>query len=133
MLAYVGCIVSFIFSERFGRKRPIFFGTWLIIAGAILQTAAYGVLQFIVGRIVSGVGTGLNTSIIPVWQTETLPAKMREKFGSFQYILVCLGASTAYWVNYGLSYAGGAFEWRFATGAQMIFAAFLLCILKCCP
>ncbi|KAF3761862.1 general substrate transporter [Cryphonectria parasitica EP155] len=128
-----GCIVSFVFSERFGRKNPIYFGTCLVIIGAVLQTAAYGIPQFIVGRIVSGVGTGLNTSIIPIWQAEALPAQTREKFGSFQYLLVCFGASTAYWVNYGLSYASGAFEWRFATGAQMIFALLLLSILPLMP
>lgn len=121
------------FSERFGRKKPIYCGTLIVIAGAILQTASYDVPQFILGRIVAGVGTGLNTSIIPIWQAETLPAKTRERFGSFQYLLVCFGASTAYWVNYGLSYAGGQLEWRFSTGAQIIFALVLLCVLPLMP
>lgn len=62
-----GCIVSFGFSERFGRKRPIFLGTVLVIIGAVIQAAAYGRVQFIIGRIIAGVGTGLNTSIVPIW------------------------------------------------------------------
>lgn len=136
-----GCILSFISSERLGRTRPIYIGTTLVIVGAILQTASYGIAQFIVGRIVSGLGTGLNTSIIPIWQAETLPAKTRERFGSFQYLLVCLGASTAYWVNYGLSYypydgtysSSASFEWRFAIAAQVIFALVLLALLPMMP
>lgn len=116
-----------------GRKTPIYCGTAIVIVGAVLQTASYGIPQFVVGRIVAGAGTGLNTSIIPIWQAETLPAKTREKFGSFQYLLVCLGASTAYWVNYGLSYAGGQFEWRFAIAAQLIFAVILLAMLPLMP
>lgn len=55
------------FSERLGRKKPIILGTVLIIIGAVLQTAAFGQPQFMVGRVISGVGTGLNTSIIPIW------------------------------------------------------------------
>jgi hypothetical protein len=59
-----------VFSEKFGRKKPLLFGTVLVIIGAILQAAAYGQPQFIVGRIVGGLGTGLNTSIIPVWYVQ---------------------------------------------------------------
>jgi MFS family permease len=62
-----GCIGSFAFSEKFGRKKPLYLGTTLVIIGAVLQAAAYGRVQFIVGRIVGGLGTGLNTSIIPIW------------------------------------------------------------------
>lgn len=55
------------FSEYIGRKKPIIIGTVLIIIGAVLQTAAFGQPQFMVGRVISGIGTGLNTSIIPIW------------------------------------------------------------------
>ncbi|TPX12387.1 uncharacterized protein E0L32_006799 [Thyridium curvatum] len=128
-----GCLVSFVFSEYIGRKKPIMIGTVLIIIGAVLQTAAFGQPQFMVGRVISGIGTGLNTSIIPIWQAETLPAKTRELFGSFQYLLVCFGASVSYWMNYGFSYVGGQFEWRFAVAAQMIFAVVLLIIVPFMP
>jgi MFS family permease len=125
--------MSFMFSEYFGRKRPLFAGTTIAILGAVIQTAANGVPMFIVGRIISGVGTGINTTIIPIWQAETLPAKTRERFGSFQYLLVCFGASVSYWMNYGLSYVGGQFEWRFAVAAQIIFATILLGLIPLMP
>lgn len=66
-------------------------------------------------------------------QAETLPARTREKFGSFQYLLVCFGASVSYWMNYGLSFAGGQLEWRFAVAAQIIFAIILLCMVPLMP
>ncbi|CAK7204197.1 hypothetical protein SEUCBS139899_006951 [Sporothrix eucalyptigena] len=128
-----GCLGSFFFSERYGRKKPIMAGTVLVIIGAVLQTAAFGQAQFMVGRVVSGFGTGLNTSIIPIWQAETLPAKTRELFGSFQYLLVCFGASTAYWANYGLSYSSGALEWRLAVALQMVFALLLMAAVPFMP
>lgn len=93
---FLGCVSSFVGSERYGRKKPIIIGTILIIAGAIIQTVAYSRVQFMVGRVLAGVGTGLNTSIIPIWQAETLPARTRELLGSFQYMLVPTGAAISY-------------------------------------
>lgn len=119
------------FSEHLGRKNPILIGTAFILIGATIQTASYSRAQFLVGRIVAGLGTGLNTSLIPVWQAETLPARKREKFGALQYILVCTGASTAYWMSYGLSYSSNqAFQWRFAVAAQCVFGILLLMMGK---
>lgn len=66
-------------------------------------------------------------------QAETLPAKSRERFGSFQYLLVCFGASVSYWMNYGLSYAGGQIEWRLAVAAQVVFALLLLAMIPFMP
>ena len=127
---FFGCISSIFFVENLGRKKPILIGTSLVITGAILQTSSFGIPQFIVGRIVSGFGTGMNTSIIPVWQAETLPAKKRERWGTIQYVLVPSGAAISYWMSYGLSYAKGPLEWRFPIAAQMVFAVI---VLTCVP
>lgn len=128
---FLGCLFSLTSSERLGRKKPIMIGTTFIIIGAVIQTAAFSRAQFVVGRLVAGCGTGLNTSIIPVWQAETLPAKKRETFGSLQYTLVCTGASIAYWLSYALLYASNAsFQWRFGVAAQLVFAVGLLFLGK---
>jgi MFS family permease len=120
---FIGCIFSLTFSERLGRKRPILIGTSLAITGAVIQTASYTRAQFIVGRLIAGCGTGLNTAIVPVWQAETLPAKKRESFGSLQYTLVCTGLSISYWLSYALLYtSNGSFQWRFGIAGQLVFA-----------
>ena len=50
--------------------------------GAILQITAYSVPQMIIGRIVAGLGNGLNTATAPVWQSETSKAAWRGIFAS---------------------------------------------------
>ena len=126
---FFGCVGSISFSEKIGRKNPILIGTILISIGTVIQTAAYSPAQFIVGRIVAGMGTGLNTSVIPVWQAETLPAKKRERFGAIQYVLVCTGTTISYWMAYALSYcANSAFQWRFLVAAQLVFAVLIMCL-----
>lgn len=39
-------------------------GCAVLTVGAIIQCASYGIAQLIVGRIVAGLGNGLNTSTI---------------------------------------------------------------------
>ena len=55
-----------------------------MILGATLQASSFGRIQLILARLVTGVGNGLNTCTIPVWQAETLPAHNRGAFLNFQ-------------------------------------------------
>jgi predicted MFS family arabinose efflux permease len=36
-----------------------------IIVGAILQTSAFSVAQLMIGRIITGMGVGIDTSTVP--------------------------------------------------------------------
>lgn len=38
-----------------------------VLVGAILQTSAYTVAHLIVGRVITGVGTGIKTSTVPMY------------------------------------------------------------------
>ena len=64
----IGCFAGSLFclfaGERLGRKNCIWLGCFILTIGAVLQTTAYGIPQMIVGRIVAGVGNGINTSTI---------------------------------------------------------------------
>lgn len=93
---------SFVSSSDLSRPsfRVIFFGAAVMTAGAIIQTAAFGLPVFIVGRIgsflvrrlnpsrvlltsffpflqVTGFGNGFITASVPVWQSECAKAEDR--------------------------------------------------------
>jgi hypothetical protein len=76
---FFGAVFAFVIGDRLGRKKTILLGTTIMSIGAILQIAAFGVPQMIVGRIVAGIGNGLNTATAPVWQGETSKASWRGK------------------------------------------------------
>jgi MFS family permease len=61
---FVGAMFCFLFGEKLGRKKCIMLGCIILSIGAALQTAAFGIPQMIVGRIVAGLGNGINTSTI---------------------------------------------------------------------
>ena len=51
-----------------------------MIVGATLQACAYSLPHLIVGRIVTGIGNGMNTSTVPTWQSGEYQHPIHEKF-----------------------------------------------------
>lgn len=88
---FLGAIAAFSIGERLGRKRTVLLGTTIMVVGAILQSSAFGVAQMIVGRIVAGIGNGINTATAPVWQSETSKASWRGKLVIIEMIMNIAG------------------------------------------
>lgn len=61
---FFGALICFFAGERLGRRRSILIGCVILSIGAALQASAYGIPQMIVGRIVAGLGNGMNTGTI---------------------------------------------------------------------
>lgn len=61
---FFGSLLALVFGEKIGRKRTIMLGSLILCIGGALQASAYSIAHLIVGRIVAGLGNGLNTSTI---------------------------------------------------------------------
>ncbi|OJJ64238.1 hypothetical protein ASPSYDRAFT_1155543 [Aspergillus sydowii CBS 593.65] len=119
---FFGAIASLLVGERLGRRWCIMAGCIILSIGAILQATAFGIPQMIVGRIVAGVGNGLNTSTIPVWHSELSKASSRGKGLAIELVINIFGVMTAYWVDYGMSYVNNDAQFRFPLALQILFA-----------
>lgn len=97
----VGCLFGALgivaFGDKLGRRRAVLLGTCIMLVGAAIQTSSFGLAQLIVGRIVTGVGNGMNTSTIPVWQSEMAPPKIRGFLVLFEGALITGGIVLSYW------------------------------------
>lgn len=51
---------GFFYGDKLGRRNSIMLGMLVLSIGAILQFMSYGLAQMIVGRVVTGLGNGLN-------------------------------------------------------------------------
>jgi MFS family permease len=103
----------------------MFLGSFIMIAGTVIQVAAipgHGAFaQFVVGRIITGVGNGANTSTIPSWVAECTKSHNRGKLICIEASMVAVGTLIAYWIDFGISYVDGDVSWRFRE-----------CLPRCC-
>ena len=62
-----------------GRRKSIFLAATLTLIGEALCTSSFGLAQFIVGRTIIGLGIGILSATVPVWQAECSSAANRGK------------------------------------------------------
>ena len=73
----------------------------------------------IVGRIVGGFGTGLNTTAIPMWQVETSKQHHRGRLVIMELVLNIFGIAVTSWMNYGFTFLpNNSVSWRFPLAFQ---------------
>ena len=123
---FIGAIITIFIGNPLGRKRMIFGGSAIMVVGAALQASATSLPHFIIGRIVTGVGNGGNTSTVPMWQSETCSAHKRGKLVMIEGALITGGIMISYWIDLGLSFAPGSVAWRFPLAFQICFCVFIL-------
>lgn len=126
----IGCLFGAVFclfaGDKIGRKPLIVSGSIIIIIGTVISITAiyehWGLGQFIVGRVITGVGNGMNTATIPVWQSEISRAENRGKLVNLEGSVVAVGTFIAYWIDFGLSYVNNDVSWRLPIALQIVFA-----------
>ncbi|KAI1099841.1 general substrate transporter [Jackrogersella minutella] len=140
----VGCFLgaAFIltFGDYLGRRRSIFLGATVMIIGVIIQVAAVpdgsgggSTAQFIIGRCITGIGNGINTSTVPTYQAECSQSHNRGKLICIEGGNVAIGTLIAYWIDYGCTYGPHAFVWRFPIAFQCVFAIVVLGLMTQLP
>ncbi|KAL2870461.1 sugar porter family MFS transporter [Aspergillus lucknowensis] len=133
----VGCFLGAVSATwvggKLGRKKSVLLGITIMTIGAVLQTTSYGIPHMMVGRIVSGIGNGINSSTVAVWQTETAPARLKGKLVILQNALLLVGFSISNWLNYGLAFAHGPVSWRFPLAFQLVFIIMIYLVIPWLP
>ncbi|KAF9894741.1 hypothetical protein FE257_006631 [Aspergillus nanangensis] len=120
-----GAIIALLFGERLGRRRMVFFGAIVMIIGVIIQVTAMPnslpLLQFIFGRVITGIGNGMNTSTIPTYQAECSKTSNRGLLICIEGGVIAIGTMIAYWIDYGAHFGPPDLAWRFPIAFQVIF------------
>ncbi|KAJ5130083.1 uncharacterized protein N7515_006122 [Penicillium bovifimosum] len=123
---FFGAIFTLVWGQKIGRTPLLVAGGLLMILGTVISTAAFGphwgLGQFVVGRVISGLGNGMDTATIPVWQSECSKAHNRGFLVCFEGAIIAVGTFIAYWLDFGLSYVDSSVQWRFPVAFQIVFA-----------
>jgi sugar porter (SP) family MFS transporter len=133
---FFGALVAYFIGERFGRRKMMLGGGYVMVIGTIITVTAFGpgeprgnvggFVQFIVGRVITGLGNGANTATIPSWVAESSKAHNRGFLICIEASTVAVGTVIAYWLDFGLSYTDSSVSWRFPIAFQIFFAFILI-------
>ncbi|KAI4604214.1 hypothetical protein KJ359_000345 [Pestalotiopsis sp. 9143b] len=121
-----GSIICYFVGERLGRRTMLMLGGFIMIIGSAVLGSSFTIAQLIAGRIITGVGNGMNSSTAPVYQSECSPARIRGALLTLQGTVTILGVVIAYWVDYGTAAYDSGFQWRFPLAFQAVFAVLLI-------
>jgi MFS family permease len=131
--AFFGAISAAFTAEPLGRKRTLLLGASIVVVGAVLMGAAVERIQFMVARVITGIGIGYITSVTPVYQSEISAAAQRGWQVCCQLTTMLFGLMLAYWINYGVYFRNSDFQWRFPLLFQCLFAVYILVVTVWLP
>lgn len=122
----VGSLLAAPISERTGRKISITFWCIIHIVGIIVEMASSTKwYEVAVGRLVAGLGVGGLSTIVPMYQSEAAPVKVRAAIVSMFQLFVTFGIFISYIVNYGTERIHSTASWRITMGIGFAWALIL--------
>jgi len=152
--ALVGCAVGAALagtlSDRFGRKKVLIFSAVLFLISALGTAFPRDFTQFIVFRIIGGLGVGAASLTSPLYIAEVSPARIRGRLVSVNQFAIVSGMLIVYFVNYFIAAYGSSVDaaaavggetaswnvqygWRWMFGSEALPAALLLGLMFCVP
>jgi sugar porter (SP) family MFS transporter len=134
-----GCIFGNFFagpvSDRIGRKSALLVAAILFITSAVMTALAGNVVIFIIGRVIGGFGVGFAILVAPMYIAEVAPPAKRGWLVSFNQLLIVVGLSSAYFVNYFIlrMVEDPLANWRWMLGVEAFPAVLYFLLLLAIP
>ena len=137
----IGALVLAPLSDRFGRRNMLLFTMILTGLGSLYNAFAPDYTQFVLARVITGIGVGADLAIVNTYVGEVAPRRNRARWISVIFIMSSLGALLGIWLGlflttpaapwpHGLSFAqagvgGHGFTdgWRWMYGVGALLAA----------
>jgi len=124
---FVGALGQAFTSDRFGRKHSITFWSVIFTIGVVIQTASNRSLaQLSIGRFVAGLGVGAMSAIVPLYNGEAAPRKIRGTLLTFYQLQIIFGIFLSYIIDLGTHSIPNSASWRIPVGLQMLWGLFLI-------
>ncbi|KAI0473190.1 general substrate transporter [Xylariaceae sp. FL0804] len=116
----LGALGSGPVSSKYGRLLAMRLTSLCFLAGSVVETFGASIAMLAIGRVLSGVGAGAATVIVPIYISEVAPPSQRGTFGAMTQVSINVGILVTQTLGYFLSYGSA---WRWVLGAGVIIAA----------
>lgn len=111
--ALTGALSCIWTGDILGRRKQIFVGAICTLIGEAICCSSFGLGQFIVGRTTIGLGVGMLSATVPVWQSECSGSKNRGRHVVLDGLFICVGYTLESWINLGFfQIKTGSLSWR---------------------
>ncbi|XP_009610797.1 plastidic glucose transporter 4 [Nicotiana tabacum] len=116
--ATVGSFTGGALADKFGRTKTFVLDAIPLAVGAFLCTTAQSVQAMIIGRLLTGIGIGISSAIVPLYISEISPTEIRGTLGTVNQLFICIGILAA--LVAGLPLSGNPLWWRTMFGIALI-------------
>ena len=124
----LGSLLGGIPTDKFGRKKTLFWIGVLYALSALGSAMAWGPYSFSFFRFIGGLGVGASSVAVPIYLAEVSNSDERGSIGSRYQFMIVFGIFIAFFSNYLLKGVGGAIDWRLMLGVEAI-PAVIYCLL----
>ncbi|MBT3190972.1 MAG: sugar porter family MFS transporter [Verrucomicrobia bacterium] len=140
--ALVGCVIGVAMAgelnDRLGRRTTLIVAAILFLISAVGSALPRTLTQFIVYRIIGGLGVGAASMTSPMYIAEISPARMRGRMVSLNQFAIIFGMLVVYFVNFFIvrdseTAWNVTTGWRWMFGSESIPAVLLLGLLFFVP
>ena len=115
-----GSIFGGIPTEKYGRKKVLFWIGILFAVSAFGSAFAQDPYSFSFFRFIGGIGIGVSSVVAPTYISEISTPATRGRLGAMYQFNIVFGILIAFLSNYFLQGVGGANDWRWMLGVLAI-------------
>ena len=123
---FFGALGSPLFSDFIGRRLALVASSLVFILGVILQTAAVDLPIFLAGRFFAGLGVGLLSAVVPLYQSETAPKWIRGAIVGAYQLAITIGLLLAAIVDWATANRNDTGSYRIPIAVQFAWALILI-------
>jgi SP family arabinose:H+ symporter-like MFS transporter len=121
-----GCMIGVIFagflSDKFGRKKVLILSAILFFISAVGSSIPNNLTQFVLARLIGGVGVGIASMLSPMYISEIAPAKIRGTLVTLYQLAIVIGINLVYYINLQIASSGDA-QWNLDIGWRIMLAS----------
>jgi sugar porter (SP) family MFS transporter len=124
----VGALLGGIPTDKFGRKKTLFWIGVLYALSALGSAFAPDPYTFSLSRFIGGLGVGASSVAVPTYLSEISSASKRGGVVARYQFMIVFGIFIAFFSNYLLKGVGGDIDWRLMLGIEAI-PALIYCVM----